>query len=144
LLQTGAGMLQMSATPVRLAIRYAHGNARLNLYQGQVEILTQGGSRALLEAGQRVDFSARSISAPAPAQLSGESWLHNRLSAEAMPLEDLLGVDEQPNLPGTVDGHPNWQRRFTLLARDLLDDSDAARRLELLAQAREQAWERDQ
>lgn len=60
-----------------------------------------------------------------------------------VPLEDLLGCDEQPNLPGTTDGHPNWRRRFALEVRELLDDSDAARRLELLAQAREQAHERD-
>ena len=60
-----------------------------------------------------------------------------------VPLEDLLGCDEQPNLPGTTDGHPNWRRRFALEVDKLLDDSDAARRLELLAQAREQAHERD-
>ena len=60
-----------------------------------------------------------------------------------VPLEDLLGNDEQPNLPGTTTGHPNWRRRFKASVRELLDDEDAARRLELLAQAREQAWERD-
>lgn len=27
-------------------------------------------------------------------------------------LEDLLGVQEQPNVPGTVDEHPNWRRRL--------------------------------
>ncbi|MBV6288320.1 4-alpha-glucanotransferase [Pseudomonas aegrilactucae] len=68
---------------------------------------------------------------------------HTRAPLVLIPLEDLLGVDEQPNLPGTVDSHPNWRRRFALPADHLLDDSDAARRLELLAQAREQAFERD-
>ncbi|WP_100633906.1 4-alpha-glucanotransferase [Pseudomonas qingdaonensis] len=68
---------------------------------------------------------------------------HTRAPLVLVPLEDLLGVDEQPNLPGTVDTHPNWRRRFALPAAQLLDDSDAARRLELLAQAREQAFERD-
>lgn len=29
-----------------------------------------------------------------------------------LPVEDALGLDEQPNLPGTVDGHPNWRRRL--------------------------------
>ena len=28
------------------------------------------------------------------------------------PLEDLLGLAEQPNLPGTIDEHPNWRRRL--------------------------------
>ncbi|MEG1038320.1 MAG: 4-alpha-glucanotransferase [Pseudomonas sp.] len=68
---------------------------------------------------------------------------HTRAPLVLVPLEDLLGVVEQPNLPGTVDTHPNWRRRFALPATRLLDDEDAARRLELLAQAREQAWERD-
>ncbi|MFK8330521.1 4-alpha-glucanotransferase [Pseudomonas sp. BJa5] len=68
---------------------------------------------------------------------------HTRAPLVLLPLEDLLGIDEQPNLPGTVDTHPNWRRRFALDAAALLDDADAARRLELLAQAREQAWERD-
>ena len=38
----------------------------------------------------------------------------------------------------------NVPARFAAPARELLDDVDAARRLELLAQSREQAWERDQ
>lgn len=29
-----------------------------------------------------------------------------------VPLEDLLALDEQPNLPGTIDEHPNWRRRL--------------------------------
>lgn len=68
---------------------------------------------------------------------------HTRAPLVLVPLEDLLGCDEQPNLPGTTAGHPNWRRRFAPPVRELLDDEDAARRLELLAQAREQAWERD-
>ena len=63
---------------------------------------------------------------------------HTRAPLVLVPLEDLLGCDEQPNLPGTTQGHPNWRRRFALPVRELLDDEDAARRLELLAQAREQ------
>jgi 4-alpha-glucanotransferase len=30
----------------------------------------------------------------------------------AVSLEDLLGVAEQPNIPGTVDEHPNWRRKL--------------------------------
>ena len=29
-----------------------------------------------------------------------------------IPLEDLLGAIEQPNVPGTTDEHPNWRRRL--------------------------------
>jgi 4-alpha-glucanotransferase len=37
------------------------------------------------------------------------------------PLEDLLGLVEQPNLPGTVDEHPNWRRRLEAPARELFE-----------------------
>ena len=30
----------------------------------------------------------------------------------ALSMEDLLGVVDQPNIPGTVDEHPNWRQRL--------------------------------
>jgi 4-alpha-glucanotransferase len=45
-----------------------------------------------------------------------------------IPLEDFLGQEEQPNLPGTVDEHPNWRRRTPTTTDDLLKaDATAAR-----------------
>lgn len=49
------------------------------------------------------------------------------------PAEDLHGLVEQPNLPGTLDEHPNWRRR---LPPEGLDDPAARRRLAMLAAAR--------
>jgi 4-alpha-glucanotransferase len=46
-----------------------------------------------------------------------------------VPLEDLLGEREQPNLPGTIAEHPNWRRRPTAPASSILDDAAPARRL---------------
>jgi len=46
-----------------------------------------------------------------------------------LPLEDVMGVVEQPNLPGTVDSHPNWRRRFGPPAADLLKAPGVVRRL---------------
>lgn len=34
-----------------------------------------------------------------------------RSSLVLVPVEDLIGEREQPNLPGTIDEHPNWRRR---------------------------------
>ncbi|MGC5698631.1 4-alpha-glucanotransferase [Pseudomonas sp. NFXW11] len=68
---------------------------------------------------------------------------HTRAPLVLLPLEDALGIDEQANLPGTQAGHPNWRRRLAAASKHLLDDSDAARRLEQLARARQQAHERD-
>jgi 4-alpha-glucanotransferase len=68
---------------------------------------------------------------------------HTRAPLVLLPLEDALGLQEQANLPGTTDTHPNWRRRLPGEAASLLDNAGAARRLELLAVARNQAHERD-
>ncbi len=49
-----------------------------------------------------------------------------------LPLEDALGLIEQPNVPGTVDEHPNWRQRLPGEASALLDDAAAASRLEIM------------
>jgi 4-alpha-glucanotransferase len=36
-------------------------------------------------------------------------------------IEDVLGIADQPNLPGTVDEHPNWRQRLPLWLEDLPD-----------------------
>jgi len=54
-----------------------------------------------------------------------------------LPVEDALGLEEQANLPGTIDSHPNWRRRWPVGCDELLQTPDAARRLQLLAEARE-------
>ncbi|MBB4857687.1 4-alpha-glucanotransferase [Novosphingobium chloroacetimidivorans] len=53
-----------------------------------------------------------------------------------VPLEDLLGLEEQPNLPGTIDEHPNWRRRLSGPLADLLAEPATARRLAALIEAR--------
>jgi len=68
---------------------------------------------------------------------------HTRAPLVLLPLEDALGIEEQANLPGTIDTHPNWRRRLAHESQALLDHPDAARRLEILACARLQANERD-
>lgn len=52
------------------------------------------------------------------------------------PLEDLAGEAEQPNLPGTIDEHPNWRRRLARPTDELLDDPAVAARIAALKEAR--------
>ncbi len=52
------------------------------------------------------------------------------------PLEDALGLIEQPNLPGTTDEHPNWRRRYPGPAADCLDRPGVAERLRPLSERR--------
>lgn len=56
-----------------------------------------------------------------------------------VPLEDMLGLQEQPNLPGTVDTHPNWRRRMPLPVESLFEEPGAAGRAALLARTRGRA-----
>jgi 4-alpha-glucanotransferase len=44
----------------------------------------------------------------------------------AISLEDLLGVTDQPNIPGTVDEHPNWRQRLPVMVEDIASTIDAA------------------
>ena len=53
-----------------------------------------------------------------------------------IPLEDLLGQEEQPNLPGTVTEHPNWRRRLPVPADQCCEDEAVARRIEFVAAER--------
>ncbi len=53
-----------------------------------------------------------------------------------IPLEDLLGQVEQPNLPGTVTEHPNWRRRLPVPADAVLLDEAVARRIEFVVAER--------
>lgn len=50
------------------------------------------------------------------------------------PVEDIMGVVEQPNLPGTTTEHPNWRRRYAPDARRMLDHAGA--RIETFSRAR--------
>jgi 4-alpha-glucanotransferase len=54
-----------------------------------------------------------------------------------LPIEDALALPEQPNLPGTIDEHPNWRRRLDTEARNCLDDDATEARLTALQRARQ-------
>ncbi len=53
-----------------------------------------------------------------------------------IPMEDLIGEREQPNLPGTIDEHPNWRRRLPEPIDALLRRADVAKRIDSLNQER--------
>jgi 4-alpha-glucanotransferase len=53
-----------------------------------------------------------------------------------LPLEDVLGQEEQPNLPGTLHEHPNWRRRLPGPAGALLDRPEARSRLDAVRRVR--------
>ncbi|HLD68173.1 MAG TPA: 4-alpha-glucanotransferase [Pseudomonas sp.] len=64
---------------------------------------------------------------------------HTPAPLALVPMEDLLGLEEQANIPGTLDSHPNWRRRWPGASAALLDSEAAEHRLALLEQARRRA-----
>src|SRR5205085_693415 len=53
-----------------------------------------------------------------------------------IPLEDILGLPDQPNLPGTIDEHPNWRRRYDGPAESMLDAPQVQQRIKSLRESR--------
>ncbi len=53
-----------------------------------------------------------------------------------VPLEDALGLLEQPNLPGTTAVHPNWLQRLAVPAARLLDAPAVRARLAAVGRTR--------
>jgi 4-alpha-glucanotransferase len=54
-----------------------------------------------------------------------------------LPVEDAMGLIEQPNLPGTTDEHPNWRRRLDGDAQNTLDAAATKARLKALQASRQ-------
>ena len=79
---------------------------------------------------------------PAPADTSpvvNAAIAHIAKSADSLaliPIEDLLGVQEQPNLPGTTTEHPNWRRRLGKPAAEVLTDPVTRARMKTLRDRR--------
>jgi 4-alpha-glucanotransferase len=54
----------------------------------------------------------------------------------AVQIEDALGEVEQPNLPGTIDEHPNWRRRHPIAVGDMATYERLRRLADLMCEAR--------
>jgi len=72
------------------------------------------------KASRVVDAAVRFI-AKTPSQIA------------LLPLEDAIGLERQPNIPGTIDQYPNWRHRYAVKAATVLDDSGVRHRIETLA-----------
>ena len=71
--------------------------------------------------------------------LGALSWVEPKfavLSLALIPIEDALGLPDQPNLPGTIDEHPNWRRRYDVPAESMLDAPQVQERIRGLRESR--------
>jgi len=116
---------RMQALGTRFAVCQQGELTRLNVYAGAVEVCTASSAeRRIVQAGQQVAFSARTIGDTGPAQSAGESWIHQRLNAEDMPLAQLLQT-----LGRYRHGHLGWHpavAQLSVMGAFPLDDSDRA------------------
>lgn len=76
--------------------------------------------------------------------VAAHALLGRARSAVAMVrIEDLAGEREQPNLPGTVDEHPNWRRRLGMTVDALFDSPLAGEILEAVRKERQERRRRE-
>lgn len=61
---------------------------------------------------------------------------HSAAPLVLLPLEDVLGLRAQANVPGTVDTHPNWRQRLPGDAAGLLSAPVVRTRLEMIRTVR--------
>jgi len=74
---------------------------------------------------------------PAPAVDAAIAYVAQAACDLALvPVEDLLGLDEAPNMPGIVDRHPNWRRRLDDAPARLFSRGEVAGHIATLNKAR--------
>jgi 4-alpha-glucanotransferase len=78
--------------------------------------VAEGETPAAAEASHVVDAAVRFV-AKTPSKLA------------LLPLEDALGLERQPNMPGTVAEYPNWRHRYDAEAGSMLDDTSVGNRI---------------
>lgn len=106
----------------------------------QLGRLPEGTSRAEAEAirdwdrgllWSTLDHTAPRPAPDNPAPVVDAAIAHIARTPAAIALvalEDLLGLEEQPNLPGTITEHPNWRRRCNAPTADLIADAQVRQR----------------
>ncbi|MBI2741794.1 MAG: 4-alpha-glucanotransferase [Rhodospirillales bacterium] len=91
--------------------------------------------RAFGNAG--LDGSMPPVDQPAPVVAAALGYVSQSPSPLMLtPLEDLLGLVEQPNVPGTIDEHPNWRRRLETPAREVFDSPAVRARVDIIRRHR--------
>lgn len=107
------------------------------------ETVTRAEAEAIRDWDRGLLWSTLDHSAPRPAPENPAPVVDAAIAHIArtpsclalVTLEDLLGLEEQPNLPGTVDVHPNWRRRVDAPISELVDNPQVKRRCAALTGA---------
>jgi 4-alpha-glucanotransferase len=103
----------------------ARDDDRRTLWAAFREASVAGGTPPPSDQAARVDDAAFKFIARTPSRLT------------LLPLEDVLALEDQPNLPGTTVEQPNWRRRYSGEAGQLLEHSGVRQRLQPLTGRRD-------
>ncbi len=107
--------------------------------------LPEGTSRAEAEAirdwdrgllWSTLDHTAPRPAPEDPAPVVDAAIAHIAATPSAIALvslEDMLAIEEQPNLPGTITEHPNWRRRIDAPLEAVFADDSFRRRCNILS-----------
>lgn len=106
------------------AARFSREQDRASLWRSLADAGFAGGEMPPPQADAAPLDAAIDFIAATPAPLA------------MLPIEDALGLPEQPNMPGTIDEHPNWRRRLPQPVDTLLTGDDVSKRLALLNRSR--------
>ncbi len=111
----------------------------------QLGRLPEGTSRAEAEAirdwdrgllWSTLDHTAARPASDDPAPVVDAAIAHIAATPSAIALvslEDMLAIEEQPNLPGTITEHPNWRRRLDAPLEAVFADERFRRRCNILS-----------
>jgi 4-alpha-glucanotransferase len=71
-------------------------------------------------AGQFLSTPAERVDITALGESIHRYLGRTRSCLALLQIEDAIGEEQQANLPGTTDEHPNWRRKLSLTIEDLL------------------------
>jgi 4-alpha-glucanotransferase len=106
------------------AMRVERERERTALWDAFAHAGVAGGPPPGTEQGGEVARAAAAFIGRTPARLA------------LLPVEDALALTEQPNIPGTTDEHPNWQRRLPCDVESAFAAADVRARLAALDEQR--------
>ena len=100
--------------------------------------IDQGQAQAAQQERARDVAALERLAGPAP---NFQSSVHAILAASpasmvSIQLDDILGNTEAQNLPGTIDQHPNWRRKYSVSVEELPTFKDLKRLSVKMARAR--------
>ncbi|WP_456268026.1 4-alpha-glucanotransferase [Kushneria sp. AK178] len=110
----------------------------------ELDMLGEGETSAQQRQARQQDIAALADTFGIAPDADRDTWLEaaaRHIGATPSPLvllqlEDLMGLEEQPNLPGTLDEHPNWRRRLPLTVDEMFDTPEVLARLRAMTTAR--------